>query len=314
MSGVGTRKSGKKPLVLTSRVEQVLEAVYFYRFMSALDVAYRLFSPGSVTYVREVLSELAGGRDYEPRQYLYRFPLPGTLTGNSPRVYTLGSRGRDFLANEVGKPVDWYFRPEKVKHFSHSHVMHNLLLTRFLVAALSWSKKHPEIRLARTRISYELARSPAVVQVSEEGRTETLKVVPDAWLLFERVRDGKVERTFPVLLEIDRGTEYRQKFKQHVASRIELIRSGAYSEWFGVKSVVIAYTTTGQAPEYRNARLRSMRVWTNEVLEDLHMEDWASIFRFHSLTLESIYEAALFGGQVWYGLDTSEPMYLLETK
>ena len=311
MSAVRTRKSGKKPLVLTSRFEQVLKAVYFYRFMSALDVAYRLFSPGSVTYVRDVLSELAGGRDYEPRQYLYRFPLPGTLTGNSPRVYTLGSRGRDFLANEIGRPVNWYFRPEKVKHFSHSHVMHSLLLTRFLVAALNWSKKHPEIRLARTRISYELAQAPAVVQVSEGGRTETLKVVPDAWLLFERVRDGKVERTFPVLFEIDRGTEYRRKFKQHVASRLELIRSGAYSEWFGVKSVAIAYATTGETPEYRATRLRSMCAWTSEVLSELGINNWSSLFRFHSLTLEGIYEASLFGEPVWLQPDALDPVPFL---
>jgi len=57
-------------------------------------------------------------------------------------------------------------------------------------------------------------------------------VVPDAWLLIERVREGAPER-FPVLLEIDRGTEYQRRFKEHVLSRAEFIRSGGYERLFG---------------------------------------------------------------------------------
>src|SRR5947209_9846310 len=103
------------PILLTKRDEQILQAVYAYRYVTALDIAYLLFSPKSLTHVREILAKLSGGEDFHPRAYLFRFRLPGS--GNTERVYTLGSRGRDFLVNTLGLPVDWYFRPGKVKHF-----------------------------------------------------------------------------------------------------------------------------------------------------------------------------------------------------
>jgi Replication-relaxation len=133
-------------------------------------------------------------------------------------VYTLGAKGRDFLANELGLPVDWYFRPEKVRHFSYSHILHSLILTRFLITAEIWSRKQTGFRLAQKRISYELAQRPARVEVGDGRINEVLKVIPDAWLLFEELENGSHARWYPVLLEIDRGTEYQQKFKQHVRS------------------------------------------------------------------------------------------------
>ncbi len=53
--------------------------------------------------MRELLPALAGGADYQTNQYLYRFPLP--QVGNPERVYTLGSRGRDYLTSELGLSV-----------------------------------------------------------------------------------------------------------------------------------------------------------------------------------------------------------------
>src|SRR3954465_11824267 len=173
----------QKPLLLTPRMEEILKVMHLYRYMTAVDVAYRVFKPGSLTHVREILSALSGGADYIERQYLYRFQLPGE--GNPERVYTLGSRGRDYLARDLGLPVTWYFRPHKVKHLSHAHVVHSLLLTRFLVAAEWWGRSQPDIRLSAVRTSYELAEKPGRVRIAgEDGRTELVKVIPDAWLSF----------------------------------------------------------------------------------------------------------------------------------
>jgi hypothetical protein len=199
------RRFGQKPLLLTRRMEEILRAVYFYRYMSALDVAYRVYTPGALTRVRKRLTELSGGEDFVPRQYLYRFQLPGV--GNAERVYTLGSRGRDYLAKELGMPVRWYFRPEYVKHFSRAHVEHSLLLTRVLVTADWWGRSQGEIRLSAVRVSYELGETPGRVRLpGAKGREETVAVVPDAWLLFER-SDGK---RAAVLFEIDRGGSTRR--------------------------------------------------------------------------------------------------------
>jgi hypothetical protein len=295
----------KLRLLLDQKAERILRAVYFYRFMGALDVCSLLYSPGALARVRKTLLALSGGADFVPREYLYRFQLPGE--GNPERVYTLGSRGRDFLANEVGLPVDWYFRPEAIKHFSHAHVVHSLLLTRVLVAAEQWARTQEGIRLAARRISYELWVSPPVVEIAGEGGKKLVKVVPDAWLLFERPD----KRRTSVLVEIDRGREYQAAFKAHVAARIEFIASGEYTKVFGTRGVTIAYLTTGERPEYVERRLSSMRQWTREVLASRDRENWAELFRFCSLSLESVYQLPLFSDAVWRRIGSETPVTLI---
>jgi hypothetical protein len=114
-----------------------------------------------------------------------------------------------------------------------------------------------------------------------------VKVIPDAWLLFEKVKDS-VE--CPVLLEIDRETAFKQKFKDHIASRIEFIkRGGVYSKLFWGEAVVIAYVTTGETKEYRESRLRAMCAWAMEVLKEQGREAWASVFKFCSIGSEDMY-------------------------
>jgi hypothetical protein len=130
MNTAKARKQAAKPFVITKPVEAILRAIHFYRYMTALDVAYLLFSPSSLTYVRSLLTSLAGGADFKPAQYLYRFP--NMSIGGPTRIFTLGSNGRDYLANVVGLPVDWWYRPAKLKYRSYSQVLHSLLLTRTL--------------------------------------------------------------------------------------------------------------------------------------------------------------------------------------
>ena len=106
-----TPKAGrkrKKPLILTLRDENILRAIYEYRYMTAFDVAWLLFKPTSKTHVREILTTLAGGSDLQTHSVLCRFGLPSV--GNAERVFTLGAKGRGFLS-ERGFLITWYFRP-----------------------------------------------------------------------------------------------------------------------------------------------------------------------------------------------------------
>jgi hypothetical protein len=139
------------------------------------------------------------------------------------------------------------------------------------------------------------------------------KVVPDAWLLFERLKEGQVERSFPILLEIDRGSEYSQKFKQQVHTRIEYIKSGAYSKIFGTEAVIVAYATTGERPEYAQSRQQTLCTWTKEVLDELGKKAWAGVFRFHSLNYKDMYQSSMFESRVWYRPDSDKPVTLFPT-
>jgi Replication-relaxation len=273
----------------------ILQAIAYYRFMTALDVTALLFAKGSMTYARGRLSALAGNKDHELNQYLYRFALPSER-GNSERIWTLGSRGREYL-EELGHTISWQHRPDRLRHVSYGQVSHALLLTRFLVGAKLWSRDQPNLTLVDMRISYEM-------------QEEVKGVIPDGWLLFEPATGKK----YAILLELDRGMEQGQKFKQHVKGRLEFIRSGAYQKIFGVPGVIVAYATTGQTTDYRHTRVRAMNSWIGQVLEELKLTTWAGIFRSTAIEFTTLYESitGLLTDAAWLRPDTKEKVRLFE--
>ena len=285
--------------VISRPHEEILKAVYRYRYMTALDVTYLLYSPKSITYVREVLSALCGGADYQYNHYLFRFPLPQFSSGRTEKIYTLGSLGRDLFI-EMGYPVEWYFRPQKVKHLSYGFVIHSLVLTRFLVATTYFIKKRKDFKILKFYISYELEK---------EGLKKATTVIPDAWILFEEIgQTGNY--SYPVLVEIDRGTEFKKQFQEHVRSRVEFIRSGAYSALFDTTAVLVAYITTGQLPEYQRSRRVTMCHWTLELLKEMKLEKWITIFRFCGFDWNTLFDSPLIFEPVWYLPDKDKPQTL----
>jgi len=298
----------KKPLIITPKMEEILRAVHFYRYMTVTDITHLFYSPKSISHGREVLSKLCGGEDENTNQYLFRFCPPSTRS-NSERVYTLGSRGRDYVGKDLGLPVDWYYRPGKTTHRSYHQIEHDLILTRFLVASEVWCRKQKALRISQKRICYELAKTPARVAIDFEGRQTMLKVIPDAWLEIQKERAGKLPADFRILLEIDRGTFFQKSFKEHILSRIEFVGSGLYRKMFGTEAVLIAYVTAGGNMTQREKRRATLCAWTKDLLNELGIE-WASMFRFHALSLDDIYTANTFEGKVWYRPDSPSPLML----
>jgi protein involved in plasmid replication-relaxation len=275
--------------MLTRRDEEILKTIHFYRYMTAIDVAYRLFSISSKRYVRGILSDLAGNQDQQPNEYLYRFGFPKAAPGNFERIFTLGNAGRDFLIKHAGIQVNWQFRPGRP--MSYTLLLHSLFLTRFLVAAHHASKTG-SFKVLDVKTSYELSGTPG---------KETVTLIPDAWLLIER-KDG---RRGNILLEIDRGTEYRERFKRHVADRLEFVKSGEYEKLFGEKAIIVVYVSVGDSP-YKETRLKTMQVWTREILKEQGRESWSPIFRFTSMSLSEVYSLPLFSGAMWFQPDSVE--------
>ena len=74
--------------------------------------------------------------------------------------------------------------------------------------------------------------------------------------------------------------------------------------------MTIAYVTTGERPEYRETRCKAMCQWTLEVCRELHLERWATLFRFAPITLETLYGSDLFDGEVWLEPGRKEPVGL----
>lgn len=245
-----------------------------------------------MTHVRDILKLLCGGEDYAENQYLYRFPIPHLTAGKTEKVFTLGAKGRDFLTKE-GLTVNWYFRPQHIKHLTHGLIIHNLTLTRFLVACHVWTRKSEFFWVKNIRISYELSKLG-------------IKVIPDAWIHLMR---GSTN--YPLLVEVDHGTAYKDRFKEHVKSRIEFLRSGEYQRVFESRGCMIAYITTGDVKEYKNARVKFMAQCAKEALKELKLESWAGILRFAGIERKNLFETALFYDRVWLGADTDSPVTLL---
>jgi hypothetical protein len=112
--------------------------------------------------------------------------------------------------------------------------------------------------------------------------------------MVEELRGGQHARWFPVLLEIDRGTMYRERIKQHIRSRVEFVASGEYARIFRTEEVVIAYAATGPAGTMSEGRRKALAEWTMEALRESGREDWASVFRISSLSYGDIYASPLF--------------------
>jgi hypothetical protein len=265
MKTANKQKLSPTPLTLTEPQERILRATHFYRFLLTTDICRLYWSLSSLTYVRDLLANLA------KHKYLYRFQHPSVHSSGigSERIYTLGAAGRKFM-EKSGFKIDWYYRPHRIKLASYGAVLHNLLLSRTLIAASVWAKKQPNFKLIKTRICYELAReAPSIQLINAKGEREMVKVIPDSYLLFQKLNNNKHERFYQVFIELDRGTEFKRRYIKAIRAHLEFTKdSGAYRRLLGMepKNVIIAYITTGDRPEYRESRRQAMCEWTREVL------------------------------------------------
>jgi hypothetical protein len=309
MKTVPDHKNPKKLLILTAPHEKVLRATHFYRFLFAQDICRLHWSLSSLTYVRDLLANLA------KHKYLYRFAHPSLSKGGAvENTYTLACKGREYVERILGLPVDWYYRPHKIRHASYGAVLHNLILSRTLIAASLWAKKQPNFKLVKTRICYELAREAPLIELTDDkGRREKVKIVPDAYLLFQKINNNKHECFYSVLLEVDRGMEFQKRFVKSIRARLEFIKdSGAYRRLLGMepKNVIIAYITTGDRAEYRENRRRSMCDWTRKVLEQSDSVNLPCSFLFCSALATEIYNIPIFDGAGWFNPYSTTPVSL----
>jgi Replication-relaxation len=309
MKTANKQKLSTSPLILTEPQVRVLHATHFCRFLCAQDLCHLHWSSNSITYVRDLLANLA------KHKYLYRFQLPSVHSGGigAERIYTLGAAGRKFM-EKSGFKIDYCYRPHKIRHASYGAVLHNLILSRTLIAASTWAKKQTEFKLLRTLTCYELSKNaPSIQLTNAKGEREMVKVIPDAYLLFQKLNNNKHECFYQVILELDRGTEFQKRFVKSIRTRLEFIKdSGAYRRLLGMepKNVIIAYITTGDRPEYRESRRRAMSEWTMRIISQSDLNNLPCSFLFCSVVASEIYNIPLFDGAGWFKPGESSPVSL----
>jgi Replication-relaxation len=316
-----TRLTSKIPLVRTKQPQskkhglkrrelEILKAVASLNVATAEDLRH-LLGMHSRPYFGELLKELSGGMDCNQRGYLYRF---GTAhaPGNFRRLYALTRRGRQALQAHGVEVAGWY-NPKKASLYSLTILTHHLAVSQLLVALTLFVRKYPEFQLVETRPWFAMAGNPPRVTFWTEGEETTITVIPDAYVYIERDHeDPSKVQGFDLLIEVDRGTESKEKFQHHlVLERINLIRHKGYEAYFNATSAILVFLAVGATRDYRLNRLHTMRQWTAEVLAHEELSDWASAFRFSTID-EGLYDTLmLFTDPVCYlpDSDTLVPLF-----
>ncbi len=224
--------------------------LYHLYLATALQLCALHYKPGMLTTVKARLKML------EDNGYIQHSIIP-TAAFRSPFYYTLGRAGASYL-NRAGMDVNGSFRSQKETNKHSMFVQHTLELNDILISAALLKNVAPDYYLDRFMHERELKRKP--FKTSYQG--EKLVLMPDGFLDFGLNLPGGKQGHLPVLVEHDRGTEQQKHFRQRIRAYIILLKSEAYKELFGVKSITVAFTTF-----VGKKRLIQMREWTRQELK-----------------------------------------------
>lgn len=249
-------------------------------------------SPNSVELIKTRLRHLT------KHGYVQRDRKPTKLY-SSPYYYALGNEGIRYLKAR-GVDISDSFRARKEVDKHSFFVQHTLEVNDILVSAMRLEGINPLYSLAAFQHERELKRDPRTVV----WRDETLRLVPDAFLDFRLILPDGKRRRLPILLEHDCDTEFGANFRSKIRAYAGLLKSGKYAEWFGIKSLRVAFSTF--AGEKRREYMRKM------VSQELQGEPSALaqlfIFTSQEVTLKP---ECLWLQPCWYGLQTEPPFALL---
>jgi hypothetical protein len=194
----------RTPVVINSTSERILKAVHELGVVTNREITEQYFKSGARNHSGAILKKLCGGKDYAVGQLLFRSPLPVASPGSRERVYCLGSAAREVLGFEDDYPI------AKLRYLSYSPLLHDVCLSRFIVATTNYLHAHPKYHLLERRMCYSIARNPPTIPQVIDGKETKLSVIPDAFLHIEQLADGD---EYGIWIEIDRGTENYNKYK-----------------------------------------------------------------------------------------------------
>jgi hypothetical protein len=292
----------QKTLVIRRADHDVMQAIWHYQCMTALQVTKLLFSVNSLTWVQTKLKRMADAG------YLVRSQIPVKLVnGRPPLYYGLGERGLAHLAM-YGVDVPEQARPYRVRHYSDPFISHLLAVNEVLIAGRRLCQQYPTVKLAKVLHQQDFEREP--VPVRRPGGSET-KVKLDGFLDFE-VHTAQPYRA-PLCLEVDRGSERRKRWREKVRNLVYFMR-GAYQVRFDRKAITIGVVATSN----RN-RLIALITWTREELTELKATpEEVAAFRFATYPLDwwtpepqRPTPEELFLTPRWYPAFDSKPVALL---
>src|SRR5581483_6470948 len=178
------RRENPKPMVLTQRDMEIVEAVYLYRVLSQKQIEKLFFGHRAAAQRRlEALFDHA---------YLDRIPLPvnGALL-NSPTLYLLNQRGAALLTSQMGySDVRWKRDYQKV---SADFLLHALAINDFRI----------NVVLACQNLNYPLVTwlgesglKGDYDRVVVSGLKKPVSVIPDSHFVIDTPRQGDKTKAY----------------------------------------------------------------------------------------------------------------------
>lgn len=244
--------------LLTHAQLAILREVNFFGFLTTSRLA-RLRYEGSENYAGEMLKRLFEGG------YLHRQFSPPDLTRNPPPrteyAYWLSAKGARCL-REAGTPA----RVPAPRAHTFLFLDHLFAVNDFFIAARSLERHTQGVELVALEHERELKRRPYIAA----GKA----VSPDGFVHF-RVNG----RDFPVVLEVDRGTEDREQWQEKVRRLSDFIKDGSgYERRYRTQSVTVAVVV--HLPDEDDPAERAGRLfgWTQDVLARLRRR--GDVFQF----------------------------------
>jgi hypothetical protein len=301
---VHPKRQHKKPYTLTPVDSDILQAVWFYHFLTAEQILrHRDRSINGLPKMQEKLKLLYEAK-YLDRFYQPRYEPHGSLTF----VYLLASKGIKYLTDAFGIAAHSYYRPSDNFKRSPLDVPHDLALNEVFIAARHLEKYEPRVSLADARHEWMLRQETYKIPLYRTTQSglipETVRFTPDGFLDF-RITIGNQTQQACILLEMDMDTHQKPRFQKKIASYVAFINEGLYEQSFQTTSVVIAFVTpTGEK------RAMQMKAWCEEQLLSSPVYslsqhatssiDDAGLFLFASIPPGALCPPDVFLSPMWY--------------
>lgn len=218
-----------KPLRLTERDLDILQAVYEYEILSTQQLQTLFFPSSQTAYAR--LSLLYHHGLLERRFLgLYADKM------NTPLLYVLDKRGADALQAQRGVEVTWRKRN---RHVTITFLEHALAINQVRVAIAKACQLREGFELIHWRGENELKADYERVTIETEmGRKVSISLIPDSYFVLQT--PNGVAHFF---LEVDRGTETVKRFKTKIEAYQVYYASGAYQRRYETRSLRILTVT-----------------------------------------------------------------------
>ena len=282
------------PEIWIGRPKQlILEALGRFHYLTAPQIARLAFSPTSLSYVRQHLSEL-----YQAG-YVNRLYLPVTRPCGSPlAVYCLDRKGLAYLRRS-GEVPDGRFRPGEEGERSGTGLRHTLEANDFLILAHRLARERGDVSVAQMRTERELRRTPMRIG---EGRRR-ISLIPDGWVDLHLNGSDRMS----LALELDRGTHERKSFQAKVRAYCEA-SAGEYQKVFASASLSVLFVVTvGQG------RLSQLLDWTKAALRQDHGESYTDLFRFATIDPTVADPGEVFFKPCWLRPFDEAPLPLMQS-